>query len=371
MKIINLACFLSLALCFSNCDKANPNLEEVIAQFEQKTIEKIHYEAVVKYYSENNKNDTIVIRGEAFMETRPDDSIFGYSFFGKRFDFPKQHLYTDGNGFEYFIESKKYSVERNANYHFLGKPGGQLVNRSLYELDSIYESSTLDIDKNNYKITFHLKDNFFGTGSSDLSNTFFIDKTSLVPVKIVRSGKDPTGKAWGNSLTLSKVKINEAVSKSIQDYIQEFSDFEPIIEEEPSPNKLLNKPFPVLNLPNINNPKQMIEVKSSKLILLDFWEFYCGPCIKSFPKVEKLKNKYADDLDVFAIMSKEKEIALEILKLNNVSITNLIGNNELHDAFDVRGFPTYFLIDKNGIIRHVYTGFSEMIETDINNLLSE
>ena len=142
-----------------------------------------------------------------------------------------------------------------------------------------------------------------------------------------------------------------------------------IKEEESKPNELLQKSLPVIALKKLFNENETFEIKSDKVTLIDFWEVWCGWCIKSFPEVEEIKNKYENDLTVIGIVSQDRENAIKLVKKKETTFLNLVGNKKLNKTFSVNSWPRYFLIDKNGIIQKEYHGFSDQIEKDIQELI--
>lgn len=77
-------------------------------------------------------------------------------------------------------------------------------------------------------------------------------------------------------------------------------------------NKQLDSPLKVGNVLDISD-FDLISVNESKiekdkLLLLDFWATWCGPCIASFPHLEKLQEKYNDDLQIIAISDEKVDI---------------------------------------------------------------
>ena len=108
---------------------------------------------------------------------------------------------------------------------------------------------------------------------------------------------------------------------------------------------------------------------NNKVTLIDFWEIWCGPCIASLPKVEKIFNKYSDKIDVIGIVSNDLENARKMLNTKNITFPSLVGNKSILNEYYVNSFPRYFLIDRTGKVVNEYHGFSDDIENDIIKLL--
>ncbi len=116
-----------------------------------------------------------------------------------------------------------------------------------------------------------------------------------------------------------------------------------------------------------------------RVILLDFWASWCGPCKSSFPAMEELAKEFkGQGLTIIAISVDEKrENMQEFLKSANVSFTVVRDTRQkLVAAADIRSMPTSFLIDRSGKIRFIHAGFDRDKTTreyvkEIEQLLKE
>jgi thiol-disulfide isomerase/thioredoxin len=97
-----------------------------------------------------------------------------------------------------------------------------------------------------------------------------------------------------------------------------------------------------------------LENTKGKILVLDFWATWCGPCIASMPHNAKLAQKYADDgVEVIGIcMSGTPQDMPGILKKAGVNYPNaFVKGEQVEKDWPVQWFPTYAVIDRDGVVR--------------------
>lgn len=97
-----------------------------------------------------------------------------------------------------------------------------------------------------------------------------------------------------------------------------------------------------------------------KTVLVDFWASWCGPCKQSFPVMEELHKQYGPrGLVIIAIsVDQNKRDMADFLKKNPVSFAVLRdAAQKLVARVDVAAMPSSFLLDGQGKVRFIHTGF--------------
>jgi thiol-disulfide isomerase/thioredoxin len=154
----------------------------------------------------------------------------------------------------------------------------------------------------------------------------------------------------------------------------------------------LSSPGTVFTLKDMNGaPVSLAELKG-KVVVLDFWATWCGPCKSSFPYLQKVYEKYQnnENVKILAINSWERQKdypaqvdnAKSFMSSNKYTFPVLI-DEKSEDQFivigkyEVEGIPTKFILDKKGTIAWKVVGFDNgqyMIDEmtqQIEMLLSE
>ena len=123
--------------------------------------------------------------------------------------------------------------------------------------------------------------------------------------------------------------------------------------ETPAPN------FSLPILANLNQSQSLNDEKG-KVILVDFWAAWCGPCRKSMPLLERLYNNHKDQgFTILAIsLDDNAKAARNFASQFQISYPLLLDTEAtVADTYGVVGMPTSYLIDRDGILIWKHQGF--------------
>lgn len=126
------------------------------------------------------------------------------------------------------------------------------------------------------------------------------------------------------------------------------------------------------------SPTLDLAAYKGKVVYIDFWASWCGPCRQSFPWMKTMHEKYSKDgLVIVAVnVDQEKPQADAFLKEFSPAFPVLFDSNGvLASQFKVQTMPSSFMLDRNGKPRFKHLGFHENkradYEKEIHDLLSE
>jgi thiol-disulfide isomerase/thioredoxin len=99
-----------------------------------------------------------------------------------------------------------------------------------------------------------------------------------------------------------------------------------------------------------------------KVVLLDFWASWCGPCKAASPTMQALHKKYASRGLVVIGANAEgtgdgMAIAKKYATVNSYTYPFTAGNEDFARKIGVSGLPTFVIVDKQGVVRLVAVGF--------------
>jgi thiol-disulfide isomerase/thioredoxin len=112
------------------------------------------------------------------------------------------------------------------------------------------------------------------------------------------------------------------------------------------------KPAPALAAKEWFNAPGGLELDKlrGKVVLLDFWGTWCGPCVAKLPRTEELHQKYKDrGVVVIGVHSAHgRENLADFLKEKKVSFPVVVDQGDTAERYAIEAWPTYFLIGKDG-----------------------
>jgi len=131
--------------------------------------------------------------------------------------------------------------------------------------------------------------------------------------------------------------------------------------------EMLNKPAPDFNLKDFDGNFVKLSDLKGKVVVVDFWATWCGPCKMSFPALQKVVNKYKDNPDILILAldtwEREKTVADKEQKVkafiadHKYTFKVLFDDADIVSKYEVTGIPTKFIIDKNGMMQFKTIGF--------------
>jgi thiol-disulfide isomerase/thioredoxin len=135
---------------------------------------------------------------------------------------------------------------------------------------------------------------------------------------------------------------------------------------------------PPIGLSDTNGAPVDLQSLKGKVVLVDFWASWCGPCREEMPVLESLHEKYAEDglVIVGVNIDRNPKKMRNFLKGSPVSF-RIVSDRRLEVAgrYEPAAMPSSYFIDKQGKVRHVHEGFrkedASQIESRLKALLVE
>ena len=115
------------------------------------------------------------------------------------------------------------------------------------------------------------------------------------------------------------------------------------------------RPAPAFDLPAVEGGRVSLASLKGKVVVLDMWATWCGPCIAEMPDYAEFARKnQPKGVEVVGIVfaSGEPQEVSDFVREHRIPYKQLLGPDELLDSFGANsGFPTTFVIDAQGMIK--------------------
>jgi thiol-disulfide isomerase/thioredoxin len=171
--------------------------------------------------------------------------------------------------------------------------------------------------------------------------------------------------------------------------------FEKLVEEEKAGGKkaeeqklaqgMMNKPAIGFALKDLGGKTVTLKSLKGKVVVVDFWATWCGPCKSSFPFLQQVYEKYKTNASVMILAVNtwenkaggEREALVKAFLAENKYTFPVLYDEGIVEKYGVEGIPTKFVIDRRGMIRFKSVGFENgakmvgELTAQIDRLLSD
>jgi peroxiredoxin len=141
---------------------------------------------------------------------------------------------------------------------------------------------------------------------------------------------------------------------------------------------LVGNPAPDFRVPAVQGAHgvESLHELRGKVVVLDFWGTYCGPCKASFPKLQGLNAKYASSgLHVLGISEDEPDDESKIASFAATYGAKFAiawdKDKTIARAYKPETMPSTFVIDRRGVVRYAHVGFRDGDEIEIEREVQE
>ncbi|HZP82077.1 MAG TPA: TlpA disulfide reductase family protein [Chthonomonadaceae bacterium] len=137
------------------------------------------------------------------------------------------------------------------------------------------------------------------------------------------------------------------------------------------------RPAPDLTFTRLKDGPNTLSAMRGKVVVLDFWATWCGPCRMAIPELQKLYVKHKKDgLQVIGISVDEPETQPNIPQVQKelgMTYPVLLASEvpDVRTKYQFSGIPALFVIDRKGVIRFQLDGYSPVVIDKIEEILKE
>jgi len=185
--------------------------------------------------------------------------------------------------------------------------------------------------------------------------------------------------------TIDQLLIGPAIDKSAATLVFHQWKLRPAAEPLPTPEEgadpgsseglesvLVGKPAPPIELDFLDGKKFRLGDYKGKVLVIDFWASWCGPCLQTMPQVEKVAAEFAEQgVKLVAINLEESperiRMALERLKLEMTVALDRDGR--IAERYGATSIPQTVIIDREGKVARLFVGGSPRFDATLRQAL--
>ena len=177
----------------------------------------------------------------------------------------------------------------------------------------------------------------------------------------------------GPVVTISALKTNPKLDDAQFSFAQpagftkvepKMPDFGGGMEEPPMPELAVKvgDAAPDFKLTGLDGKEVTLASLKGKVVLLDFWATWCGPCKAAMPTIQKLSEEYAKQpVAILGVNTWEqkKDAAKDYMASKKFTYGCLLKGDDLAKAYGISGIPTLVIVGKDGTIAEIEVGLSD------------
>ncbi|AIE85947.1 redoxin domain-containing protein [Fimbriimonas ginsengisoli Gsoil 348] len=120
----------------------------------------------------------------------------------------------------------------------------------------------------------------------------------------------------------------------------------------------IGKPAPNFELTGLDGKKVSLSSLRGKVVMIDFWATWCGPCREALPDTEKIaKASVGKNVQVMAVSDETRETVAAFMKQNNYTMPNFLDQDgSVHRSYKASAIPCMAIIDANGNLAAYHVG---------------
>jgi thiol-disulfide isomerase/thioredoxin len=191
--------------------------------------------------------------------------------------------------------------------------------------------------------------------STDSTYNHILSKTRFYPAKLMPLRADAESLLTHAGTRITTPELRNRL-REMEDNLPE--DFKRITEDIRKRAKFVNKQSQSWAADDFDDQRHSLDDYQGKVILLDFWYRGCPWCIRAMPQIDQITEHFKDEPVVVLGINVDKKLedALLVIEKLKPNYTNLKGR-DLIKKYGVEAYPTFVIIDQNGFVRRIHTGY--------------
>jgi peroxiredoxin len=131
---------------------------------------------------------------------------------------------------------------------------------------------------------------------------------------------------------------------------------------------------PDFTLPSLTGPNLRLQEQRGRVVMINFWATWCGPCRVEMPHLSRLYEKYrGSGFTVLAVnIDEDPNKAASLAQQLNMRFPVLLdADKKVSRLYDLSTMPSTILVDRDGRVRYVHRGYHDGYENTYDQQIRE
>lgn len=136
----------------------------------------------------------------------------------------------------------------------------------------------------------------------------------------------------------------------------------------PEEGFLPGKSAPAFTLTDLDGKPVSLADYKGKVVVVDFWATWCGPCNMEIPHLIELQKEFEPQGATILALSVDEDPPATVKQFvteKGMNYPVVMADQDTQGKYGVTGYPTAYVIDKTGVIRNVFQGYTEQTTTQM------
>jgi thiol-disulfide isomerase/thioredoxin/outer membrane lipoprotein-sorting protein len=340
-----------------------------------KAVKGVAYEAEVWIEADGNRQ-AFNIKGRVRAQDNPGKETLKLHIKGDFVGRSKFHVITDGDDLVSISEKAKTAIRGKANdaRRLLGLPMMLLMQEFLHPTPFSDELNAKSQKYEGRKEVAGVECNvvYVIYADVDARARWYFGRKDNLPRRVDRfTSESETARI----LLVKSLKVDPKLGKNV---------FDPKVPEgyrmqayqAPKPSRTrpalleVGSEAPDWTLPTADGKQVELKSLRGKVVILDFWATWCGPCKRAMPGIQKLHEHYKDKpVEFIGVNCWERGDAPAFMKEKKYTYGLLLEGDDVAKAYHVNGIPTFYVIGTDGKIVHRASGFNKDLEARLARII--
>ena len=194
------------------------------------------------------------------------------------------------------------------------------------------------------------------TWTQNVGHELWVDQNRFLVLRDIQTSRADSSRI---ETKVKKLELDDEVNDSIYAWAPEkkWTEVEMLVLPQEQNVTLAGRMAADFLLKSVSGDAVRLSDLRGRVVVLDFWATWCGPCRHELPDVEKLRAEFAGKVEFFGVNDEDRGTVAGFLKKNKYELSVLMDNRrDVHRQYGVRAIPTVFVIDRSGVIRQHFVG---------------